>query len=56
MNNEHPFIPVTSLSSGLSQNVTPDLYCLCIQVVNVCFIGQVDEPNGWFLECACLCP
>ncbi|MFJ9497411.1 MBL fold metallo-hydrolase [Brevibacillus centrosporus] len=49
MNNEHPFIPVTSLSSGLGQNVTPDLYCLCIQVVNVCFIGQVDEPNGWFL-------
>lgn len=49
MYKEHPFIPVTSLSSGLGQNVTPDLYCLCIQVVNVCFIGQVDEPNGWFL-------
>lgn len=46
---DHPFIPVTSVSSGLGQNVTPDLYCLCIQVVNVCFIGHVDGPEGWFL-------
>lgn len=46
---EHPFIPVTSVSSGLGQNVTPDLYSLCIQVVNVCFIGHADGPEGWFL-------
>lgn len=46
---EHEYIPVTSLSSGLWQTVTPDLYCLCIQVVNVCFVGDPAKPQEWFL-------
>ncbi|QRG69307.1 MBL fold metallo-hydrolase [Brevibacillus choshinensis] len=46
---ERSYIPVTSVSSGVGQNVTPDLYCYCIQVVNVCFIGHVDGTDGWVL-------
>ncbi len=46
---ERSYIPVTSVSSGAGQNVAPDLYCYCIQVVNVCFIGSVDGTDGWVL-------
>lgn len=45
----HSYIPVTSLSSGMGQEVRPDIYCLCIQVVNVCFIGNPAQPHDWFL-------
>jgi len=43
------FIPVTSIDSGVGQEVLPDLYCLCIQVVNVCFVGKPGEKTEWFL-------
>lgn len=45
----HSYIPVTSLSSGMGQEVRPDIYCLCIQVVNVSFIGNPAQPHDWFL-------
>ncbi|QQE74923.1 MBL fold metallo-hydrolase [Brevibacillus composti] len=34
------FIPVTSIASGLGQEVAPDVYALCVQVVNLCFVGD----------------
>ncbi|MGG3886121.1 MBL fold metallo-hydrolase [Brevibacillus panacihumi] len=43
------FIPVTSIDSGVGQEVRPDIYCFCIQVVNVCFAGKPGEKTGWFL-------
>lgn len=45
----HSYIPVTSLSSGMGQEVRPDIYCLCIQVVNVCLIGNPAQSHDWFL-------
>ncbi|MGE5704039.1 MAG: MBL fold metallo-hydrolase [Clostridia bacterium] len=46
---ENVLIPVTSISSGIGQEVTPDLYCFCIQVVNVCFVGSTENPHDWVL-------
>lgn len=42
-------IPVTSIMSGKGKEVTPDIYCLTIQVVNVCFIGNPIDDQGWTL-------
>lgn len=33
------FIPMTSVASGVGMEVLPDLYCLPIQIVNLCFVG-----------------
>ena len=43
------FIPMTSIESGVGKEVATDLYCLTVQMVNVCFIGSPESPNGWFL-------
>ncbi|MGJ7921536.1 MBL fold metallo-hydrolase [Neobacillus sp. LXY-4] len=43
------FIPMTTISSGLSQEILPDVFCLPIQVVNTCFIGNPKETNKWVL-------
>jgi glyoxylase-like metal-dependent hydrolase (beta-lactamase superfamily II) len=48
---EHSFndvlIPMTSVTSGILQEVTEDIACLPIQIVNICFVG---DPNGdWIL-------
>ncbi|MGO0059372.1 MBL fold metallo-hydrolase [Brevibacillus fluminis] len=43
------YIPVTSVSSGQGEEVGHDLYCFCIQVVNVCFVGTPGKPDGWVL-------
>lgn len=42
-------IPVTSVTSGNGQEVLPDLYCLPIQIVNVCFVGDPDRSDDWVL-------
>ncbi|GKV57962.1 MBL fold metallo-hydrolase [Sporosarcina sp. NCCP-2222] len=43
------FQPLTSISSGDGLEVTPDLYCLTIQIVNVVFYGHAGEGNDWVL-------
>ncbi|MBB6454737.1 glyoxylase-like metal-dependent hydrolase (beta-lactamase superfamily II) [Salirhabdus euzebyi] len=44
---DNRFIPVTSLTSKIGQEVARDIYCLPIQVVNLCFVG--DKEHGWTL-------
>lgn len=49
MNNafEDMLLPVTTITSGDGQEAAPDLYCLPVQIVNVCFAGN---PEGeWVL-------
>ncbi|WP_425348916.1 MBL fold metallo-hydrolase [Halalkalibacter urbisdiaboli] len=46
---EQPFIPMTSLTSGLCQKVTNEVYCLNVQIVNVCFVGNPVKEKGWVL-------
>ncbi|MBB4826245.1 glyoxylase-like metal-dependent hydrolase (beta-lactamase superfamily II) [Sporosarcina luteola] len=43
------FQPLTSVSSGDGYEVTPDLYCLTIQIVNVVFYGHAGGGNDWVL-------
>ncbi|MFD1203960.1 MBL fold metallo-hydrolase [Sporosarcina contaminans] len=43
------FQPVTSVGSGIGIEVTPDLYCYTIQIVNVIFYGIAGEGNDWVL-------
>ncbi|MGP4069013.1 MBL fold metallo-hydrolase [Halobacillus sp. B29] len=43
------FIPVTSVASGTEQPVAADIHCLPIQVVNVCFVGDLNHPKDWVL-------
>ena len=43
---DYKYIPVTSILSGVGQQVTNDIYCYTIQVVNLCFVGNKD---GWSL-------
>jgi glyoxylase-like metal-dependent hydrolase (beta-lactamase superfamily II) len=40
------WIPMTSIASGKSQSVLPDLHYLTVQIVNVIFVG---DPSGWVL-------
>lgn len=46
---ESKFIPVTSVTSGEGVEVTPDIYALPVQIVNVCFVGFAEQPDGWVL-------
>jgi glyoxylase-like metal-dependent hydrolase (beta-lactamase superfamily II) len=46
---EDKFIPVTSVRSGIMQKVTPDILCLPIQIVNVCFVGTPGQSDNWVL-------
>ncbi|MMZ57464.1 putative metallo-hydrolase YflN [compost metagenome] len=43
------FIPVTSVTSGIGEMVTPDIYCYSVQIVNICFVGDPKQTNGWAL-------
>ncbi|WP_047153475.1 MBL fold metallo-hydrolase [Aneurinibacillus tyrosinisolvens] len=43
------FIPMTSVTSGEGQTVTPDIFCLPIQIVNVCFVGEPKQSSEWVL-------
>ncbi|MDL4841943.1 MBL fold metallo-hydrolase [Aquibacillus rhizosphaerae] len=42
---EDRIIPVTSITSGIGQLITPDVYCLPIQIVNICFVGEPNDEN-----------
>ena len=46
---ENRYLPMTSLTSGLGQEVLPDLYCYTNQIVNVCFVGDPEKTNEWVL-------
>jgi len=46
---DYKYIPVTSILSMVGQEVIPDIYCLTIQIVNVCFIGHPTKDNSWTL-------
>jgi glyoxylase-like metal-dependent hydrolase (beta-lactamase superfamily II) len=43
------FQPLTSVNSGDSFEVTPDLYCTTIQIVNVVFFGFAGDGKEWVL-------
>lgn len=45
---EDRLIPVTSVTSGIIQPVTTDVFCLPIQIANVVFIGRPGD-KGWVL-------
>ncbi|MFT9846838.1 MBL fold metallo-hydrolase [Aneurinibacillus sp. REN35] len=46
---DFPYIPVTSITSGEGKEVGRDVYFLSIQIVNVCFVGNRDNPGEWVL-------
>ncbi|MBP1963588.1 MBL fold metallo-hydrolase [Paenibacillus aceris] len=47
---EHTFIPLTTVSSGEGKEVNIDIYCYCIQFVNICLIGNpTSKTKTWFL-------
>lgn len=46
---DYKFIPVTSVMSGLGQEVTSDIYSLTIQVVNLCMVGNTNHSQAWTL-------
>lgn len=41
--------PMTTITSGNGLEVLPDLFCLPIQIVNICFIGNPKETNEFVL-------
>ncbi|PGC20157.1 MBL fold metallo-hydrolase, partial [Bacillus pseudomycoides] len=48
-NLDNTILPLTSLGSGNSIEVASHLYCLCIKIVNICFVGNPVRPNEWVL-------
>ncbi|WP_261301993.1 MBL fold metallo-hydrolase [Paenibacillus andongensis] len=47
---EHTYIPLTTLSSGEGKEIAIDVYGYCIQIVNVCFIGNpTSRDKEWVL-------
>ncbi|TVP82586.1 MAG: MBL fold metallo-hydrolase [Alkalicoccus sp.] len=42
-------MPITSAASGEGHSVVPDVYCFPVQIVNVYFIGDPNEPEEWVL-------
>ncbi|MEI4830653.1 MBL fold metallo-hydrolase [Bacillus sp. FJAT-53711] len=46
---DHAILPLTSLTSGKCVEVASHIYCLCIKIVNVCFIGNPIETSEWIL-------
>jgi glyoxylase-like metal-dependent hydrolase (beta-lactamase superfamily II) len=45
---DYKLLPMTSLESGESYELAPDLLCLTVKIVNVCFVGLPDQ-DGWVL-------
>ncbi|PLT35049.1 MBL fold metallo-hydrolase [Bacillus sp. V5-8f] len=43
------FIPVTSVTSGDNIAVSSDIFCLPIQIVNICYIGNPGTNDDWVL-------
>lgn len=47
---EQSFIPITTFASGEGLAYRPDIYCLPIQIVNICLIGDPNKKQeGWVL-------
>ncbi|NOU70762.1 MBL fold metallo-hydrolase [Paenibacillus sp. LMG 31458] len=47
---EHTYIPLTTLSSGEGKEIAIDIYGYCIQIVNICFIGNpTSREKEWVL-------
>jgi glyoxylase-like metal-dependent hydrolase (beta-lactamase superfamily II) len=46
---DYKYIPVTSIMSGMGQEVSNDLYCYTVQVVNVGFVGYPKKDSEWIL-------
>ncbi|MBM7599495.1 glyoxylase-like metal-dependent hydrolase (beta-lactamase superfamily II) [Virgibacillus halotolerans] len=46
---EGQFLPMFSFSSGMGQEVLPDLYCYTNQIVNVCLVGDPEKTDEWVL-------
>lgn len=42
---DYKYIPATSIRSGLSMEVIPDIYCHTIQIVNICLVGNPDTQD-----------
>ncbi|WP_273124063.1 MBL fold metallo-hydrolase [Metabacillus sp. HB246100] len=42
-------MPITSVTSGMGIEVLPDIFCLSVQIVNVCFIGDPKASNEFIL-------
>jgi glyoxylase-like metal-dependent hydrolase (beta-lactamase superfamily II) len=45
---DYTVLPMTSLESGESHEIAPDILCLTVKIVNVCFVG-LPERDGWVL-------
>lgn len=46
---DYKYIPMSSVSSGKGQEIMPDIYSFTVQVVNLCMIGEPNNPTGWTL-------
>lgn len=46
---ENQFLPMFSSTSGMGQEVLPDLYCYTNQIVNVSFVGDPEKTNEWVM-------
>ncbi len=46
---DNKYLPMTSIMSGIGHEVIPDLYYFTNQIVNVCFVGHLENPNDWVL-------
>lgn len=46
---DNKYMPMTSLMSGVRQEVAPDVYCFTNQIVNVYFVGDPRDNNEWVL-------
>jgi glyoxylase-like metal-dependent hydrolase (beta-lactamase superfamily II) len=45
---DYTLIPATSIRSGITQEIRPDLFCHTIQIVNLCYVGNPGT-NDWVL-------
>lgn len=43
------YMPMTSSTSGMIQNVAEGVHCLTVQIVNLCFVQISAEPCDWVL-------
>lgn len=46
---ESEFIPVTSITSGIWQTIASDIFCLPVQIVNICLVGNPKQDGQWTL-------
>ncbi|MGG3927802.1 MBL fold metallo-hydrolase [Metabacillus fastidiosus] len=46
---DYKFIPVTSVTSGIGMEVSGDVYCYPIQIVNTCFIRSAGSDKDFVL-------